>query len=165
MPLTPFHLGPGLFFGTILFKFLNFFAFLVGNIAFDIEPFFRIFIFKTYPWHGFFHTFLGALIVSFLLTLILYIFKNQIKKSLDGIHLIQPSPSFLNLFLALLFGSWLHIIFDSFVHPDVYPFWPSNFNPLLNLLSMMEIYLLTTLLGIIGATLLIIKISKKPVIK
>ena len=39
MPFTPYHLGPGLFFGLLLFRYLDFPAFLIANIVVDVEPF------------------------------------------------------------------------------------------------------------------------------
>ncbi len=38
MPLTPFHLGPDLFFGLLFFSYVDFPTFLVANVIVDIEP-------------------------------------------------------------------------------------------------------------------------------
>jgi len=161
MPLTPFHLGPGIFGGVIFFRYLNFFAFLLGSIVLDIDPFFQIFIKKCYycPHHGILHSFLGGIVGALILAIFLKIFSGKINNWLSKFHLSQSS-SFLNIFFSGLLGWWFHIIFDSFMHDDVFPFWPSAFNPLLNLISISQIYLLTLILGIIGGVLLFRKIKK-----
>ncbi len=68
MPFTPFHLGPALLFGLVLFSYLDFPTFMVANVIVDIEPFMIIALGLDLPLHGFFHSFLGGVIVSLLLT-------------------------------------------------------------------------------------------------
>ncbi|KPJ56418.1 hypothetical protein AMJ49_04920 [Parcubacteria bacterium DG_74_2] len=157
MPVTPFHLGPGVFFGTIFFKFFNFFAFLLGNVILDIEPLMIIILGIGYPYHRFFHTFLGGLIGAFVATFLILIFKNILQKISLRINLKQ-SFSFFKVFIGSLLGCWTHVLFDSFIHRDVFPFWPSHFNPLLGLISIFQDYALCVVLGIIGIILIVRKI-------
>jgi len=159
MPLTPFHLGPGLFFGMLSFRFLDLTAFLLGSIVLDIEPFFAFVSGKLDQPHHYFTSFLGGILGAVLVLIILRIFKGHIKKWLDKIHLAQDSSN-LSIFLGALAGCWIHVILDSLMHYDVSPFWPSNFNPFLNLISISQNYLLCSVLGIIGLALLMIKIKK-----
>jgi len=159
MPLTPFHLGPGLFFGMLSFRFLDLTAFLLGSIILDIEPFYAFVSGKLSQPHHQFTSFLGGILGAVLVMIILSIFKGKIKKWLDKIHLAQDSSSW-SIFLGALAGCWIHVIFDSLMHYDVLPFWPSHFNPLLNLISIPQNYFLCSALGIIGLALLTIKIKK-----
>ena len=38
MPLTPFHLGPGLLFGLLLFRYIDFPTSLIASVIVDVEP-------------------------------------------------------------------------------------------------------------------------------
>ncbi|MCK4781535.1 DUF4184 family protein [Candidatus Parcubacteria bacterium] len=159
MPVTPFHLGPGIFFGTIFFKFFNFFAFLLGNVILDLEPLFIIIFKMGYPYHRFFHTFLGGLIGALVISFLILAFKNKLEKISLKINLKQSFTAS-NIFIGSLLGCWTHIVFDSFTHRDVFPFWPSHFNPFLGLASMPQNYVLCVILGIIGVILIIRKIYR-----
>lgn len=164
MPLTPFHLGPGLFFGILTFRFFDLLAFLIGSVFLDIEPALVIlynfnYPYLSYPHHGILHSFLAGLITAFLIALILNNYKERIRNYLAKFNLNQRS-SFLSIFLGGLLGHWIHIIFDSFMHYDVMPFWPLKANPFLNLISLPQNYFLCSILGIIGLGLLYLKIKK-----
>jgi len=131
MPLTPFHLGPGLFLGVLTLKFFNLWAILLGSVAMDIEPLILLLIGRCYycPHHAFFHSILGAILGSLILAAILWKFREK----LDKISLkfkIRQSFSFPVLFFSSLTAWLLHIFFDSLTHFDVFPFWPSHFNPI-----------------------------------
>lgn len=161
MPLTPFHLGPGLFLGALTLKFFNLWAILLGSGVMDIEPLILLFIGRCYscPHHGFFHSILGAILGSLILSLILWKFKEKLNR-ISLKFKISQSFSFKNLYFSSLMAWLVHVLFDSFMHYDVFPFWPSKFNPFLNLISISQVYLLTIILGLIGCTLLIVKIKK-----
>lgn len=172
MPLTPFHLGPGLFFGTIFRKYLDFLAFLIGNVILDIEPLLVVVYeqflkFSPYPHHGFLHTIIGALLMSFLATLILKEFQQIIRKILskcltsDFKHFWEQSFNFNKIFFSVFSGILLHLILDSFTHRDVWPFWPFHFNPLLELISFPQNHINCLILGILGIVLLIFKIKRE----
>jgi len=149
MPLTPFHLGPGLFLGSLTLKFFNLWAILLGSVVMDAEPAVLLIVSPCYncPHHGFFHSILGAILGSLILAAILYRFR----KKLNEISLkfkIQQSPnlakrgevgdeakpqrsfSFPVLFFSSLAAWIVHIFFDNLTHFDVYLFWPSTYKPL-----------------------------------
>jgi membrane-bound metal-dependent hydrolase YbcI (DUF457 family) len=159
MPLTPFHLGPGLFFGMLAFRFFDLTAFLLGSVILDVEPLYAFVSGKLEQPHHYFTSFLGGILGAVLVLIILSIFKNQIKKSLGKISLSQRSSS-LSIFSGALAGAWIHVILDSFMHYDVSPFWPLEGNPFLNLISIPQIYLLCSVLGIAGLILLIVKVKR-----
>lgn len=159
MPLTPFHLGPGLFFGMLSFRFLDLTAFLLGSIILDIEPFYAFVSGKLNQPHHQFTSFLGGILGAIVVLIIVVIFKKQIIKWLDKVRLAQNSSN-LSIFFGGLFGCWIHVIFDSFMHYDVSPFWPLKLNPFLNLISIPQNYFLCSALGIIGLGLLFLKIKK-----
>jgi len=164
MPLTPFHLGPGLFFGIIFIKYLDFFAFLLGNVILDIEPFFVILLhlgqpYSSYSHHGALHSLFGALVISLATAFLLNRFKKRIGKILAGFNILHAS-SFRKIFLSVFLGTLMHLLFDSLMHYDVFPFWPFHFNPLLRKISFTYNYFLIIALGILGFALLVLKIKK-----
>ena len=109
MPLTPFHLGPGLFLGSLTLRFFNLWAVLLGSVVMDIEPAVLLFINPCYscPHHGFFHSILGAIFGSLILAVILWKFREKLDK-ISLMFKIQQSFSFLNLFISycVLFSSF-----------------------------------------------------------
>ncbi|MFC1663940.1 DUF4184 family protein [Patescibacteria group bacterium] len=179
MPLTHFHLGPGLFFGVLASRYLNLFAFLAGNVLLDIEPALVIlynfkYPYLSYPHHGILHSFLSGIFIALLIALVLKNYQGKSQKEFTTIarskkeaflSLLLPKSSFLKLFFSGLLGHWTHIIFDSFMHYDVFPFWPSHFNPLLNLISVSQNYFLCSVLGIAGLVLLFLKLKNIKILK
>lgn len=172
MPITPFHLGPGLFFGMILVKYINLLAFLFGNIVLDIEPLSMVlyninYAYRFYPHHGFIHTILGAFLVSLLSALLLKEFQQKIKKLLSkfpNLNLAQiwkGDSGFSKIFLSVFLGTLTHLTFDCFMHYDVFPFWPSKLNPFLKLLSNQQIYSICIASGILGIILLVLYLKRK----
>lgn len=172
MPLTPFHFGPGLFIGLIFIKYLDLVAFLIGNVILDVEPFLVVLYeqfcgFSLYPYHGFFHTIIGAILISFLAALILKKLEQPIKRMLTQClnfefaqNFIRPS-SFNRLFFSVFSGTLLHLVFDSFTHQDVFPFWPSHYNPLLRLISYPQNHINCIILGILGLAIAIFYLKKQ----
>jgi len=158
MPLTPFHLGPGLFLGALTVRFFNFWAILLGSIVMDFEPAVSLLSGKCYqcPHHGLFHSILGAVLGSLILSLFLWKFKKNLNQiSLKWIG-VQQSFSFPVLFFSSLLSWIIHIFFDSLTHSDVFPLLPSRYNPIL---IGPEIYwplnLILLIFGIFGLFLLI----------
>jgi len=130
MPLTPFHLGPGLFLGSLTLRFFNLWPILLGSIVMYIEPLVLLIIKKCYqcPHHWFFHSILGAILGSLILAAILY----RLREKLDKISLkykIRQSFSFLVLFSSSLVAWLIHIFFDSLTHFDVFLLWPLKYQP------------------------------------
>jgi len=131
VPLTPFHLGPGLFFGVLTLRFFNFWAILLGSLVMDFEPLILLIINPCYscPHHWFFHSILGAIFGSLILAAILYKLREKLNKISLKYRISQPF-SFKILFFSS-FTAWLiHIFFDNLTHYDVFLFWPSKYKPL-----------------------------------
>lgn len=132
MPFTPFHLGPALLFG-LLFR-LNVPAVLVGSVILDIEALYLLLTGADYL-HGFFHSYLGASIVSLALGLL-----------------------FKKTFLGFLAGTYSHVFLDSFLYPDMQPFWPAKVNPFLGLIGSGSIYGFSLLaFAVVAAGILLFK--------
>jgi len=151
------------------FKRLSFLAFLLGSVILDIEPLFviiynRNYSYYSYPHHGILHSLFGAFFTSLLIAMILNNFKNfftKFKMGLFSKFIPSKEEGFLGLFFSAFLGCALHLLFDSFMHYDVFPFWPSRFNPFLGLISNFQNYFLCSILGILGIILLICSLLAK----
>lgn len=163
MPLTPFHLGPGLLLGVMAFKFLNLWAILLGSVVMDIEPLSLLIINPCYscPHHGILHSIIGAVLGSLIVAFVLW----KLREPLNRISLkfrIQQSFSFLALFFSSFFGWLIHIFLDNLTHHDVFLFWPLKYKPLFfgpKIYWPLNYTLL--ILGVIGLIILYIKLKKQ----
>ena len=142
MPLTPFHLGPGLLIGLLLFSYIDFATFLVASVIVDVEPILVLTFGSDYPVHGFFHSFLGGTLVAFLLAVVMSKVRGFLLPLLSFFKLGQKS-SFKSILLASLSGIYIHILLDSWMHTDIRPFYPLDLNPFLSqsLSSVVRIYM------------------------
>ncbi len=168
MPLTPLHLGGGLFLGSLNRRFFSLWALLLGSVVMDIEPTILLLINPCYscPHHGFFHSILGAIVGSAILATILSKHQEKLKEiSLNIFKYKSIHPfSFKVLFFSALSGWLIHIFFDSLTHFDVFLFWPLKSNPIfISPKIYWPLNLILLLLGIFGLLLLRKKIKKNEI--
>jgi len=158
MPLTPFHLGPGLLIGLLLLSYIDFATFLVASVIIDVEPIIVLIFDLDYPLHGFFHSFLGGTIVAFLLAAVMSKARESLSPLLLSFKLEQKS-TFKNILLASLTGIYIHILLDSRMHRDIRPFYPLDFNPFLSSSTLPEllVYMLCVWCFIGAAVIYIIR--------
>ena len=136
MPFTPFHLGPALVIGIFFIYYVDFPTLLVASIILDIEPFLVLLLDLNYPLHGLFHSFLGGTLIILPLSFIMY----KIRTFLDPITeflKIEQKSSFVNMLAASTIGIYSHILLDAPLYSDIQPFFPSNFNPFLNISELL----------------------------
>ncbi len=144
IPFTPFHFGPAILLG-VLFH-LDMKTLLIASVILDLEPLFVLIFGLDFPLHGFFHSFMGASIVSLLLVFtIAFIHRSSNKK---------------DLFFASFLCAYIHVLLDSPLYTDMKPFFPFTFNPFESILGGFEVYSLCILSLIFGVGLHILKISK-----
>jgi len=88
MPFTPYHFGPGLLVGVLLFPFIDLSTVIAASVILDLEPLSVLLLDLPLPLHGFFHTYLGATIVAFLLAIAIWPFRGYLNKivSIFGMH-------------------------------------------------------------------------------
>jgi len=131
MPLTPFHFGPALLVGLLLFSYIDFPTFLVANVILDIEPILVLAFNLGYTLHGFFHSLIGGTIVALVLSIVMRKVGKTFSRILSFFRLEQKT-SFRNILSASLLGVYLHIFLDSRMHWDIQPFYPLEANPFLD---------------------------------
>lgn len=139
MPFTPFHFGPA---GTVALigkKYLYIPAFILVNIAIDIEPLLVIVFRLNYPLHGYCHTFLIGSLVGGIFAIALYSGRKLISKIINILKLAYET-NFKRIFYSSLFGVWFHVFLDGFIYTDIRPFYPLSINPLYGLISKSFLY-------------------------
>lgn len=157
MPFTPYHFGPGLLLGIVLFPFLDFSTVMVACVVLDIEPLAVIIFNLPFAAHGFFHTYLAATIVASALSLAIYPFRKYLNLlvSLFGLH---QGSSFRHIFPASIIGTYSHVLLDSFLYPEMNPFYPLIGNPFLGFFQFAFVYDACVFLGILGFGAYIVRI-------
>lgn len=149
MPFTPFHLGPALLFGIVLFRWLDFPTFLAANVIVDTRAVLVFFGVHNGRLHGPLHTFVFGTILALVLSVSVYSAKPFLNRLLDPFQLEQ-ARAWRNVVAAALVGVFLHICLDSMLYTDIRPFYPMSFNPFFGLLSAFEVYGLCVLASVFG---------------
>ncbi|MFP3951148.1 MAG: hypothetical protein ACLFVP_03270 [Candidatus Bathyarchaeia archaeon] len=134
MPLTPYHLGPAILIGLILFPRLELSTFLIANVILDVEPFLILLLGWNCPLHGVFHSLTIGTIVGIALAFILYMVRNYLVGFSKALRLPQIC-SFKYFVISSLLGVWLHVALDAFLYPDLQLFYPLSGNILLGLID------------------------------
>lgn len=160
MPLTPFHLGPTLFFGLLLFSFISLPTFLIANVIADIEPFLVLVLELDAPLHGVSHSFLGASVIAVFLAAVMVRVDKKVQKFMTSIGLKQK-PSAKSIWLAAFLGVYSHILFDAPLYTDIKPFFPSSINPFYGIFTTPDAHVIGVILFILGVALYLFKFKKK----
>ena len=145
MPLTPFHLGPGLLIGLALFSLIDFPTVLVASVIIDVEPFLVLTFNLDLRVHGFFHSFVGGTIVALLLAVAMHrVNKLGYLSSVLRFFKLEQQSSFKRVVSGSILGIYVHILLDSLMHSDIRPFYPFDWNPIRDsgILSILSIYVL-----------------------
>lgn len=154
MPLTPFHLGPGLLLGLLLFRRIDFSSFIIANVILDIEPLMVLLLGLNSPLHGFSHSFLGGSVVALILAFVMTKLKGRFRKIMAVLKLEQESSA-KNILSASFLGIYLHILLDSPLYADIRPLFPLNVNPFYSssMFVGLEIYGICVISFVLGAVL------------
>jgi len=161
MPITPFHFGPGAALKAVAPERISFLSFVIANVLIDIEPIYYITA-KQYPWHRFFHTYVGASLVS-IAAVILVVVCSAISKKFfpDLLEKVFSSSIGATIFGAIL-GSFSHVVLDSFMHKDIRPPAPfSQDNTLLGVISLSSLHWFCVCAGVFGIVLLGLRYALK----
>lgn len=140
MPFTPFHFGPFACVGVPLHRRLDLPAFLLANVAVDLEPLAVMLLRLDRPLHGYCHTFLLAPVVALALAAVLWPARGLVKAGMRTAGLPYET-TFLKLFVAGLLGASLHVLMDAPLYHDIRPFLPLDVNPLRGAVSSRTMYL------------------------
>ena len=152
MPVTPFHFGPGTLAKGLLPRRVSLTAFVVSQIAIDVESGYHL-LRGDWPIHREFHSLLLAALVGVLSGTLVW--------SVGRVLPDQSSPGVRGELAAFpgyaggLLGGLSHPVLDGIMHPDLRPFWPfSTANPFLELVSLGALHLFCVACGVVGVLLL-----------
>lgn len=157
MPFTPYHFGPALLLGILLFPFIDFATIVIASVILDLEPLAVIFFDLPMPLHSFFHTYLGASIVAIILAIGIYPFRKHLNE-IASIFGLKQESSFRHIISSSFIGTYSHVLLDSFLYAEMNPFFPIIGNPFLGLLTNGFVYTLCLVLGIIGFFVYVLRI-------
>jgi membrane-bound metal-dependent hydrolase YbcI (DUF457 family) len=164
MPFTPYHLGPALLFGVLLFPIVDIAALLLSSILVDVEPLYVIIFAPGLPYHGILHTYIGATGIAILNAVILWFLRDWTRQIL-AIFKIDQNSSFIRIFGTSLLGTYSHIFLDSFVYPEMNPFFPLMGNPFLGFVSSAAVYQFCTICFFLGVVLYLVRFLVIPTVR
>jgi len=162
MPFTPFHWGPVLLIGLLLFSVFDMPSLLVSSVIPDVEPFYALTFQPSLPFHGFFHSYLGASILGVLVAVVLYPLRGVSNRIMAAFRLPHKSSSFRRLLLTSLFGVYSHVFLDSFLYEEMRPFFPLESNPFFGVFSSPDTYGFCSVSFLLGFVLYISRIMISP---
>ncbi len=123
-------MGPALLFGAPSRRLIHLPTFLLANIIVDIEPLLVWRLHLNYPVHGFFHTFLSAVLVGTLLGYFMYWLEPFLHDIYSALRLVPETKLHLRHFIAAgIIGIILHVVLDSIVYTNITPLYPLQVNP------------------------------------
>ena len=161
MPFTPYHFGPALLLGILLFPFIDLATVMMASVVVDLEPLVVLFLGLPYPLHGFFHTYLGATIAALVLSAFVYPFRKYLNMivSLFGLH---QRSSLRHIIGASFVGTFSHVFLDSLLYAEMNPFFPILGNPFVGLYSFAVVYNICLIAGFVGFIGYVIRALLRP---
>jgi len=159
MPFTPFHFGPALFFGLLLFQYLDLPTFLVSNVILDIEPFLVLYLGLSGPLHGPFHSYTIGALVALGTALVMLLAKPVTRPTMSLFQLRQESSP-KRIFVTALLGIYIHVTLDAFLYSEMRLLYPLQFNPLLDMVSSGSVYLFCSLSFLPGLALYVYRLLR-----
>ena len=163
MPLTLFHVGPGLVVKALGSTYFSLTVFCLVQVVMDSEVVYAL-LTGGYPLHGVMHTYLGATVVGVLSAAIGRPLCVRLKRAWNA----RMSPDLrqnLSLqdqitvpaaLIGAFVGSYSHVFLDSLMHPDMTPLAPLALsNSMLNRMTVVQLHVLCVLLGGVGVLALL----------
>ncbi len=162
MPITPFHLGPGLAVKAIAEDRFSLMVFGFSQVLIDVEP--AVGLFRGADvLHGFSHTYAGAT----LLAVVSVVIGRPVCEWVGGWvnrsghfptfgvvpwaeHITSPAAV-----TGAFVGTYSHVLLDGMMHHDMHALAPFSMRqPLLGLISVATLYLFCVLCGVAGGLVL-----------
>jgi hypothetical protein len=162
MPITPFHMGPGLLVKALGGRHVSLMVFGFSQVAMDIEPAVRM-IRDDVVLHGFVHTYLGATLIGLVSAAVgrpicQVVLDRWAPKPDAAIETWLRGPKRISWPAAVVgafAGTYSHVFLDGLMHSDMEPLAPfSGANALLGVLSPEVLHVACVLSGVLGVLLL-----------
>lgn len=159
MPITPFHMGPGLLIKAVMQGYFSLIIFGWAQVLMDIQPVLAI-MSGSGNIHGFTHTYTGAALIAIIAAIsgkwvydwcLRFMEKDFSSYQKQLFHASGKLTSGIAISSALI-GTVSHVLLDSIMHPDVEPFYPVNTeNHLALVLPIETLYRLCVYTGLLGS--------------
>lgn len=169
MPVTPFHLGPGIAAKAVLGRHVSLMVFAFSQVAMDVEPAAHM-IRGDAVLHGFAHTYVGATLVAALSV----VAGRPICQTLLQRWPPDPGSPFLTwlvgparipwpaAIVGAVLGTYSHVLLDSIMHADIRPLAPfAETNAMLGAMSIGALHLLCVAAGGLGVAALLLAFVRR----
>ena len=162
MPITPFHMGPGLLVKALGGRHVSLTVFGFSQVAMDIEPLVRM-MRDDVVLHGFVHTYLGATLIGLLSAVVgrpicQALLDRWAPDRTAAFETWLRGPTLISWPAAIagaLAGAYSHVLLDGMMHADMEPLVPfSSASVLLGVVSSGTLHVACVLSGVLGALLL-----------
>jgi hypothetical protein len=153
MPITPFHIGPGILLKALLQGSFSLMVFGWSQILMDIQPVYVVLSNSTLlELHGFSHTYLGATLLAVLSALSGKYLSEYGLKKLELSTIEQPIKIVWGIaFLSAFLGTYSHVALDSIMHGDIQPYFPfEEGNHLFDIIDMEQLHKFCIYSGVAG---------------
>ena len=159
MPVTPFHMGPGLLIKSVLQGWFSLIIFGWAQLLMDIQPVLAALTGRG-SLHGFSHTWLGATLIAIIAAWtgkwVFHLCMRFMDRDFTPYQKqLFDVPARLTTGICMCsacIGTFSHVLLDSIMHADLEPLFPiSTENHLLLIISISALYKLCVYTGIAGA--------------
>lgn len=141
MVFTPFHLGPALLLGMLMYRYLDFPTLLLASLVVDIRAFLVFTGVVDGPFHGVLHTYAGGTVLAFLLIGFITVVRPGAEDMMNRYLGISQVPTHGSVTGAAFVGIYMHIALDSLLYSEMNPFLPVQGNPVAGAVTPREAYL------------------------
>ncbi|MEM0963937.1 MAG: hypothetical protein AAGK21_15525 [Bacteroidota bacterium] len=144
MPVTPFHLGPGLLAKGLAPTSVSLTAFTLANVVIDAESIVNL-VAGRFPIHAELHTLLGALVAGL---------ASGGAVALAGRRWKRPTWAWRPALTGGVLGGLGQTLLDAVMHADLQPLLPfTEVNPVLRAVDLGTLHLACVVVGIMGGIL------------
>lgn len=165
MPITIFHLGPGLLCKAIAPRYFSWTLFALVNVMIDLEPVLN-YLMTGDPAHRYLHTYLGATCIAVLAVIVgkrhceqfLGWWNNHLNARQARWLATERSIGIAAAWSGALLGAWSHVFVDAFMHYEMKPFWPwSEANGSHGLVDIDLLHWLCIGAGLLGSAVMLLR--------
>ena len=158
MPVTPLHIGPGIFLKSLGGRHISLTVFALSQLTMDLEVLVRM-VAGAERWHGFTNTFIGAAVVLVPSVLfgkpacewILRWWNRHLSPKQAKWLEVRARISWFAAWTGGALGVFSHVLLDAVMHSDATlwaPFYKAN--PFVGLLSIGQLNLVCLILFVLG---------------
>ena len=161
MPLTPFHMGPGLLLKAALQRRFSLIVFGWSQVVIDLQPLI-VMITGSGTLHGLTHTYVVATLIAlfcgvtggWVATWVLRLVNRELTPKQQTLLGTDRGVTRIVAMTSAAIGSYSHVLLDSLMHSDMQPLYPfSDANQLLYSLTRHDIYRWCVYAGLMGMAL------------